>query len=72
MDDAYVRIKDNGLGFYFLLFFMVKLKTKKTKCDIIMVTEVTCSHDVREQYRRFWINDIITIYSTHVSLKANT
>ena len=37
-----------------------------------MVTEVTHSHDIREQDRRFWKDDIITIYGTHVSLKKNT
>jgi len=27
---------------------------------------------MREQCRRFWIDYIITMYSTHVGLKANT
>jgi len=36
-----------------------------------MVTEVTCSCDIREQCRRFWKNDVIIICGTHVGLKAN-
>jgi len=36
-----------------------------------MVTEVTCSHDTREQCRRFWKDDVITIYGIYVGLKTN-
>ena len=43
---------------------------KKTKCD--MVTEVTCSHDMREQCRRFWKDDIIITCGMRIGLMTNT
>jgi len=55
-----VRIENDRLGFYFILFYfsfifsyLVENKTKKTKCDIVtghmnMVTEVTWSRDIEK------------------------
>jgi len=73
-----VRIKDNILSFYFIFFhlpfifsyFYGWVEDKEDKVwhhhmSHDMVTEVTHSHDAREQCRRCWIDDIITMHSTH-------
>ena len=75
LSNKYVRIEDDGLGFYFILFsfyfllFLLKSRRQRRwKCDT--VTEVTHSCDIRKQCRRFWKNDIITTYVSR-SLMVN-
>ena len=50
-DNITIRIENNELSFYFILFlfsliFLLEYKTKKTKCDT--VTEVTHSHNTKK------------------------
>jgi len=66
--------------FIFLLFSLIfywRVEDKEDKvwhCHRLhdTVTEFTHSCDTREQYERFWKDDIITIYGMLVGLKANT
>ena len=64
--------------FYFILFSLIFYWGVEDEEDKVwhyhrlydMVTE--CSCDTREQDRRFWKDEIITLCGTHVGLKKNT
>jgi len=73
-----VRIEDNGLGFYFILFYfplfslIFLLKSRKQKRQSVTWSQKSRAHMTQENnIEDSGKDEVITTYRMHVGLKAN-